>query len=318
MLVSQPLVAYRHHIPDLGGLVKTRWTLSALACGALALGLLAPGAVGAAPSAEKPSGKAIVRIDGGTAYAKKKAKGSYRVVVPDGAQIDWMGEVTGKGVRSGSFTPKALVAGWVKMGNRSPALTTLTWTRSGSKSPDHASAYLSKPRVNSDGQLTFIAKTNYGDALPQTLPGFSINITRASTGTRSFTIYGPNVPIDGSTWAVGAATDVTKGYVDFWAGTTAPKTCRQSTPIVAGTTPATVSISSSFACGIYTVNTTTTDGAGSYLKLTPPGSKQTDQGNLFASFSVSAKGIQPFDIQWELARWQRDGTPIVPSCGPCS
>ena len=97
--------------------MKTRWTLAALACGALALGLLAPGAVGAAPSAEKPSGKAIVRIDGGTAYAKKKAKGSYRVVVPDGAQIDWMGEVTGKGVRSGSFTPKALVAGWVSLGD---------------------------------------------------------------------------------------------------------------------------------------------------------------------------------------------------------
>ena len=148
--------------------------------------------------------------------------------------------------------------------------------------------------------------------------GFSINITRASVSTRSFTLYGPNVPIDGSTWVVGAATDVTKGYVDFWAGMTAPKTCRQSTPVVAGTSPATVSISSSFACGIYTVNTTTTDGAGSYLKLSPPGSKQTDQGNLFASFSVSAKGIQPFDIQWELARWQRDGTPIARSCGPCS
>lgn len=50
--------------------MKLRIGLAALAAGALALGLVAPGVATAAPKAEKPSGKALVRIDTGIAITK--------------------------------------------------------------------------------------------------------------------------------------------------------------------------------------------------------------------------------------------------------
>ena len=43
-----------------------------------------------------------MRIDGGTAYAKDLGKGKYRLFVPDGASITWLGEVGDKGTRIGT------------------------------------------------------------------------------------------------------------------------------------------------------------------------------------------------------------------------
>ena len=303
--------------------MNSRSVLVVLASGALALGLSAP-AVQAAP-AEKPSGSAMVRIDGGTAYAKQKAKGEYRIVLPQGISIDWMGQVTGKGMRTGTFTPKALVAGWAKLGHseKTGALTTLTWSSTGKGTPSYVISYLSKPRMNTEGQVTFIAKTQNRRALPSKLLNFSINVTMASgASARSFSLYGPNIMLDSNpstlTWMYPTITDVSTAIVN-WVYLDSSHTCRQGLAVVGN---AKASITAAFACGSLTINATTTDGVGSYAQITVPGSSQTAQGSLFVSYSVTPKGsgAKPFDIQQGAATWQRNGGVVSPSCQtyPCS
>lgn len=291
--------------------MKARLALIALASGALALGLLAPGAVSAAPKAEKPSGKAVVHIDGGTAYAKKKAKGEYRIVVPDGAQIDWMGEVEGKGTRVGTFTPKALIAGWARMGHRdgSKAATTVTWKNPGDEVETFLQVYLAKPRINSDGQMTFLASTLAKAPLPQKLENFSINVRIASDPTtRAFTVSGPYIYFDSAntTFVYAYATDVAAGQV-YFAYQQATNTCQQGI-FLGGSIKYT--FPGNFACGVtFTVNATTTDGAASYAVMAPPppGSSNSTVGNINASFSVTPKGQKAFDIKQTLMSYTKGG-----------
>lgn len=120
-----------------------------------------------------PSGQALVRIDGGTAYTRKTGKHSYKLLLPEGAKVSWMGEVNGKGLRVGSFSHKGLVKGWQRLGHRSGvgAMSTLAWGEESSL------ALVSDPRINADGALVFKASTR--QPLPKTLPSFSLNINRA-------------------------------------------------------------------------------------------------------------------------------------------
>ena len=157
--------------------MKTRLGLATLASAAVALGLLAPSAVTAAPTPEKPTDQAMVRIDGGTAYAIDKGNNRYRVVLPKGASISWMGEV-GKELSIGTFTPKALVGGWSRLGHRDgpDSLTTLTWVEPGSADATYRLAHIGKPRINAKGQVTFAADVPRG--LPAKMPKFSVNIAR--------------------------------------------------------------------------------------------------------------------------------------------
>lgn len=291
--------------------MKARLALVALASGALALGALAPAAVSAAPKAEKPSGTALVHIDGGTAYAEKKAKGEYRIIVPDGAQIDWMGEVEGKGTRVGTFTPKALVAGWARMGHRdgSKATTTVTWKNAGDPVETFRQVYLAKPRINSDGQVTFLASTLAKAPLPQKLENFSINVRIASDpATRSFTVFGPYVYLDSAktTFVFANATDVAAGQV-YFAYQQASNTCRQGI-FLGGSIPYT--FPGAFPCGTtITVNATTTDGAASnaVMALPPPNSTSSTVGYINASFSVTPKGQAAFDIKQTLTAYTKGG-----------
>lgn len=297
--------------------MKARLTLISLASGALALGLLAPGAVSAAPKAEKPSGKALVHIDGGTAYAKKKAKGEYRIVVPDGAQIDWMGEVEGKGTRVGTFTPKALVAGWARMGHRegSKATTTVTWKNPGDKVETFVQVYMAKPRINSDGQMTFLASTLAKAPLPQKLENFSINVAIAPDPTsRSYTVFGPNVYLDSAqtTFVYANATDVSAGWV-YFAYQSQSNLCRQGIPL-AGSVQ--YKFPGAFPCGpSLTVNAATTDGKGSYVVMAPPAptSGSNTVGYINASFSVTPTATptnpqpQSFDIKQTLMAYTKGG-----------
>lgn len=112
--------------------MKSRTALTAIAALAvLAVGLTAPVTAQAAP--KRPDGAALVRIDGGTAYAKKLSERKYRIVVPQGVSIRWMGPVKGR-TTTGTFTPKALIAGWKALGHADgrKAFTTLGWTEKGS------------------------------------------------------------------------------------------------------------------------------------------------------------------------------------------
>lgn len=295
--------------------MKARWRFAALASTVLALGVLAP--AGAQAAAEKPSGQALIRIDGGTAYAKKVSKGEYRIVVPDGAEISWMGEVTGKGTRTGTMSAKALVAGWARLGHRDggSATTTLTYQQAGSKYPTFQVAFLSKPRINSGGQMTFIAKTQLAAALPMELKDFSINVTIASDSrTRSYTVTGPNVYFDTAktTWVRAIATDSVTGIVNFGYGADS-NTCRQGIPLAGSKA---YNITSSFPCSTFTVNTTTTNGKGSFLQMVPPqGTSPSSPGQINSSFSVTPKGGYAFDIAQTLTSYLRDGTAVAPSRG---
>jgi hypothetical protein len=202
--------------------MKVRIGLAGLATGALAFGLLvAPGAATAAPtdvtiSAEKPSGKALVRVYKGTAMTKEVSKGTYRITVPVDAQIGWLGEVQGKGTRIGSFTPKALVAGWARLGHSDTGRTTATlaWTRKGADKPVMLLSSITKPQINSGGKLVFTAKID--GRLPKNMKDFSININRAS-GTPRFPIPGAIIAIVESLSYQATLTSDTAGDVT-WTG----------------------------------------------------------------------------------------------------
>lgn len=165
--------------------------LAAAAVIALAFSTLAPPAAQAAP--KRPDGAALVRIDGGTAYAKKLSKREYRIVVPQEASIMWMGPVKGR-TTTGTFSPRALIAGWKALGHSDgkKAFTTLGWTDQDSGRQTFATVNISKPRINSQGQMTFLVDP-LRSRLSTTMRNFSINVTWAQTRTtRSYpTTFAP-------------------------------------------------------------------------------------------------------------------------------
>ena len=162
--------------------MKSRTALTAIAALAvLAVGLTAPVTAQAAP--KRPDGAALVRIDGGTAYAKKLSERKYRIVVPQGATIRWMGPVKGR-TTTGTFTRKALIAGWKALGHSDgkKAFTTLGWTEKGSGTPTFATVNIAKPRINAKGQMTFLVDP-LRSRLSTTMENFSINVTWAQSRT---------------------------------------------------------------------------------------------------------------------------------------
>lgn len=170
--------------------MRIRLGLATLAASALALGLLAPASVSAAPEAAKPTGEANVRIDGGAARAIERGDGLYRIVLPRESSIRWLGEANRKPT-IGTLGRKGLVAGWSRLGHRKSgthALATVTYGAAFDQRPTYVGAYVGNPRVNSDGLLTFLART--AEPLPARLANFSLNIARpvqkpAGPSTRS-------------------------------------------------------------------------------------------------------------------------------------
>lgn len=158
--------------------------IASLAAGALALGMATVPVAHAAEQGSRPVGKALVRIDGGTAHAKQKAEHRWRIVVPKRAAIRWLGE--GRSGRStiGDFTVRSLASGWERMGHASKAWATITWQRPATSRPGVALARLSAPRVNAEGHVVFTATTRR--PLTEHMPGFTINIGRAQKQTRAY------------------------------------------------------------------------------------------------------------------------------------
>ena len=139
--------------------MRVRWAVVALASGTLALGLLAPGAVTAAPKATKPSGEAMVRIDGGNARAIERGSKIYRIVMPREAAILWLGD-SDRRPTIGTLGRKGLIKAWARMGHSSSgesAMATITWLARGDARPTYVGAYVGKPKVGTDGMLTFLA-----------------------------------------------------------------------------------------------------------------------------------------------------------------
>lgn len=296
--------------------MKARLAFFALALGALALGLLAPGAVSAAPKAEKPSGQALVRVDGGTAYAKKKDRRTFRIVVPDGAEISWMGDVAGKGLRAGTFTPKAMAGAWDRLGFRdgARAYATLTWGNAGDVRPTARAALLWDPRVNADGQLTFLTKVASG--LPRELPSFTINIARRDTemnpSTRArWTTAFPTFAVHTTVGLQATVSDDKSATVTWTSPSGSTTTCRG--PLSVGTSDEDLSFPG-FPCGDGTVNSKDEDGY--YNQLAFVSSKQASDGNgqVVATFSFTPTGTTTyFDYSMLIAQWDSQGHNKLPA-----
>ena len=153
-----------------------RRTAALAACCSLAATalVLSPHAVTAAPEL-RPSGPALIRIDGDTALAKDLGKGRYRLVMPEGVTPTWIGPADGvDGVSVGSFTPRKMVASWALLGHKVDVgvSTTLTWMKDGKQ--QFVTVRLTQPRMNDEGRLSFIARSP--KALPRTMKDFSVNI----------------------------------------------------------------------------------------------------------------------------------------------
>lgn len=295
--------------------MKARLGLVALATGSVVLGLLVPTAVTAAPKVENPSGQALVRIDGGTAYAKKKAKREYRIVVPDGASITWMGDVAGKGLRVGTFSPKAMAGAWNRLGFRdgARAYATLTWEEAGDVRPTARAALLWAPRVNADGQLTFLAKV--GSGLPRELPGFTINIARRDTdmnpSTRArWTTAFPTFAVHNTVGLQATVSDDKSATVTWTSPSGSTTTCRG--PLSVGTSDEDLSFPG-FPCGDGTVNSKDKDGY--YNQLAFVSSKQASDGNgqVVATFSFTPTGTTTYlDYSMLIAQWDSQGRNKLP------
>lgn len=295
--------------------MKSRLVVLALLTGGLTLSILSSAPGGAAPpAAEKPSAGALINIKGGTAITKKVADGEYRIFLPQGVTIAWMGEVEGEGTRTGTMGRKGLVAGWAALGHRNGTHTqaTVTWEKEGSPLPLYRSVYIAKPRINPEGKLTFLAKTQLGAPLPKTMANFSLNISLSvQPEPRSYSVFGANQYFDGTqaTWVNATVTDVNKALA-YWVNGDPTKPC--STLLLAGNGQ--FPLPSSFTCGGFTIGTTTSDGKASYGQITPPPStSQTSVGTLYLSFSITPTNSTPFDFKQQIAAWQRGGTAICPA-----
>ena len=249
--------------------MKVRIGLAGIATGALALGLLvAPVAATAAPtdatvSAEKPSGKAIVRVHKGTATTKELSKGMYRITVPVDAEIGWMGEVTGKGTRIGTFTPKALVTGWSRLGlsDTGRSRATLAWTKKGVENPVMILSAIGKPQINSGGKLTFVAKVD--GRLPKSMKDFNINIDRASSTPR-FPVPGAIIAIIDGLTMQGVMTSETTGTAT-WSGTDGSRSeCTETLGLDSeGEHP----IGADIVCAGIVISSVMPDGSPSFIEL---------------------------------------------------
>ena len=234
-----------------------------------ALALAAP-----AQAAElKPSGSALIRIDGDRAIAKKASDGRYFIVMPAGAEAGWIGPAAGvEGISSGRIGARTLVSSWAGLGHRGKTgvLTTLTWmTASGKKS---TLARVSDPRMNADGRLVFTARSPR--PLPRVMEDFSVNISGAPEGrvasrTTPYPYPGNAIGIPGSTVSILATatsinsadyiisgTDCPAGGTPQWTRTLAPNTYSAT---FSGT-----------ICGVtFTTSTGTQNGAASNVTLRP-------------------------------------------------
>lgn len=159
----------------------------------LASQAVAPAPTSAAPvsavSASVVPTRAFVRVDGGTAYAKKISKHRYTVRAPKGAKVGWMGEADGK-PKIGSFTPERLTNLWPRLGYRADigAQSVITWRLPGDDVMSYVDAQVSNPRINNRGELIFTARAM---TLPKALPEFSINMNPVDATSRGYGLAWP-------------------------------------------------------------------------------------------------------------------------------
>lgn len=294
--------------------MRVRWVLVALASGGLALGLTAPGAVTAAPESLKPSGEALVRIDGGSARAIEQAPMEYRVVVPNGASIRWLGEANRK-LTIGTLGRKGLVASWTRLGHSSRgkgAMATITWQGSGDDRPTFVGAYVTKPKLTSEGTVTFVART--ASPLPATLPRFTLNIARpvpTVSGTAVRSGYPLVFPVNASSSTVGVqgtATSDTTATVVFGTTTNGAITAPCAKPAPVNLSPTSDYVNFAGTCG-----DTTWTGGTLGLSIMQAGFA-TSSSQIYMLADVFVKGGTPSSFSWNftMGEWKAGGVKVWP------
>lgn len=287
------------------------------ALGALALGLTAPAVAEAAPVT--PDGQALIRIDGGTAYAKELGTLEYRIKAPKGTSVTWLGKARGR-TDTGTFTAKGLVAGWSKLGHEAGATapTTLTWADSPSGVPTFAKARIGNPRINAKGELTFLAVTR--TPLPQAMPNFSINVEWADTGasTRNWPTPTTAFPIDDPTkptatvqaYVPSNSTSTTTFYSVSSSGVSTA--CANSSYTVKLASKPTTTKISTAACGNVTIQSQYTSNGvtvNSLVSGTSAPGDYTSQGSVSVAFGYTPTGKSAFVFANMIAVFDAAGNP---------
>ncbi|MGI9197395.1 MAG: hypothetical protein ACR2KE_08020 [Candidatus Nanopelagicales bacterium] len=157
------------------------------------------------------SGRAVVRIDAPSATVIKVGKHSYRMLLPEGATGQWMGErpnAAGTRVtRVGDLTAAKLAKRWTKFRySIAPVYTTLTWD-DGSHIPGAALVMLSPPRVTDKGvRFDFTSRAD----LPRTMSNVSLHVSRAArAGDGARSSGAPQSAVVTGTMTVGISFDST-------------------------------------------------------------------------------------------------------------
>lgn len=264
-----------------------------------------PLSAGAASSTLKPAGAAFVHVggEGQTAYSVKVKSSTYKIKAPADVAIDWVGAVTGKGERSGTYTPKQLAKAWTALGHRPRAgvQSTITWYAAGSETMSFRSAKVSHPRVNGKGELVFTATLNGASTsgLPSVLPEFGINISRAESSSRAYPIYW-SVETITSGFGYQASTGGDASGSVTWQSNSGSgwATCPGTTISASGTSDATFKLAAQVTCNGYTLYTDKTlvsyslvDGANNDWTMLPC---------WHATWGTSSKSIacSPVEFEW--------------------
>lgn len=294
--------------------MRVRWAVVALASGTLALGLLAPGAVTAAPKPTKPSGEAMVRIDGGNARAIERGSKIYRIVMPREAAILWLGD-SDRRPTIGTLGRKGLIKAWARMGHSSSgesAMATITWLARGDARPTYVGAYVGKPKVGTDGMLTFLART--ADPLPATLPNFTLNIARPVRDVSGPTVragYPLKFPVNVASSTVGVqatATADTTATVVFGATSNGAITSACSKPASQNLSSTADYITFGGTCG----DTTWSGGVLSFFPM--QAGISTSSSQIQMSATVVVKGGSPSSFPWNfnMGQWKSGGVQVWP------
>ena len=266
-------------------------------------------AVAPAQAKEITPGRAVVRIDAPKATVKKIGANSYRIVLPKSATGQWMGDrTTSDGKRQilvGDLTAAKLVNNWSNFKFAADdAEATLVWRES--RDLHAAVIYLAKPRISDNG---VVFEFTSDSTIPAQLTGASINLRRASGGTRStLNTYTVSGDLKFSfelinTYEVKARIFNSSNNNTCW-GTADIKANTKTSPYpdvkasVANNTCATVNYQSlviyetsseNVRYGVYVdwpencSSTTSTQGTATmYLKYQPPGSNQMEYAQAYS------------------------------------
>lgn len=293
--------------------MRARWIIAAVASGALAVGVLAPVGASAVPGPPKPSGQALVRIDGGTAQAVERGPLLYRIVLPPEATITWLGDSNRK-LTIGTLGRKGLIAGWTKLGHSARgahSLSTITWQEPGAEGPTFAGALVGMPKINADGLMTFLARTI--EPLPEALTDFTLNISRPVIEPKGPTVRGsyplafPIYPTSNTVGVQPIATGDTTATFSF---------VTLSNGAVTGTCdkPTAKSLSSSADYVTFGGTCGDTTWSGGVLQFTPmQGGGTSAQIWLSVTMIVkSSTGTSTFSWNQNMAQWKSGPTVVWP------